>query len=76
MTRNVRRRFWPEVLFTITGFGALTLALGSRNWIEQLVGIDPDRGSGTLEWAIAFCFALLIAILIHPEYRRSATTPD
>lgn len=74
---GVRRRFWFEAFFAGLG-GALTvLTLVDREWIEWLTGMDPDEGSGALEWAIAVgCLAVAVAsaTLAHREWRRTPRT--
>lgn len=37
---------------------------GGVNWIEQLFGIDPDFGSGSLEMLIAGAVVLVVAGLV------------
>ncbi len=61
------RRAWLEL---VTGALAGTLAVVTAawgNWIELAFGVDPDHGSGALEWAIvaaaaAVCLALMLAV--------------
>lgn len=58
---NARIRFWVEVALAVMAAVLAILTLTTREWIELFFGIDPDRGSGALEWAIAS--ALLVGSL-------------
>jgi hypothetical protein len=74
MPLRMRARFWMEVVSSsgAAGVGALTLAW--RDWIEVLLGIDPDHRNGSLEWFIAiglFAAALIVAMLARFEWRQS-----
>jgi hypothetical protein len=40
---------------------AVTLAW--PDWIEEVFGIDPDRGNGSLEWAIVVALGLVAVSL-------------
>ena len=52
MIRDVRKRFWLEVaLGGLAGFLAVVTAVW-REWIEVVFRIDPDAGSGSLEWLV------------------------
>jgi hypothetical protein len=42
-------------------------------WIEELTGLEPDAGSGALEWIIAGVFlvaAVVSALLARRDHRR------
>lgn len=72
---KVRARFWLETAFASL-FGCVALlTIVWRDWAEALTGFDPDRHSGSFEWAIVFA---LIAIcvgassLARSELRRRA----
>lgn len=75
MKRTVRRRFWIEVgLAVVTGV-LLILTLVTREWIEVLFGVEPDGGSGALEWAIVASLAILVVastIAMRHEWTRAA----
>jgi hypothetical protein len=76
MIRNPRIRFWVE-----TGLAAITavmclVALVWPAWIEAVFGVDPDRGSGELEWAIVAGLAVAsvtLGVLARVEWVRRAT---
>jgi hypothetical protein len=38
------------------------ITVTTPQWIEALFGIDPDRGSGALEWLIVALFGLLAVV--------------
>jgi hypothetical protein len=51
------------------------LTLVFPDWIEELTGLEPDAGSGALEWIIAGIFlaaAIVSATLARRDYRRLA----
>jgi len=41
------------------------------DWIEQLFGIDPDMGSGSLEMLIAGAVVLVVVGVVAARARRS-----
>ena len=51
----------------------LILTLITKEWIELLFGVDPDRGSGAAEWLIVSVCAtvgLTCSLLARLEWRR------
>lgn len=61
--RNLRIRFWVEVALAVVAGGLGVLTLVTREWIELLSGVDPDKGSGALEWAIVIALFVASAAL-------------
>lgn len=47
--------------------------MGGSNldWIEQLFGIDPDMGSGSLELLIAGAVAIVVVGLVAARVRKT-----
>jgi hypothetical protein len=75
MAKRLRSRFWvPTVLAsTTTVLAAITLI--SQEWIEFLFGVDPDGGSGTLEWAIVTALgtcSVAFGLLARTEWKHAS----
>jgi hypothetical protein len=72
--RNMRSRFWLEVVLGFaTGLMSL-LTLAWKDWIEIALRIDPDRHSGLAEWAIVGIFLAITVsstALVRHEWRRA-----
>jgi hypothetical protein len=76
MTHSVGRGFWMRLALA-AGSGALfVITLVWHDWIEIVFQVDPDHGSGWLEWLIvvaAFGLALTFSISARQEWRRSTS---
>jgi hypothetical protein len=75
MTRSVRHRFWWEAaLVATTGTLAVLTAIW-HEWIEVL-GLDPDRGDGSAEWAVVTALVVTCAVagaVARAEWRMPRT---
>ena len=73
---TARIRYWIEVGLAVLAAGLAVLTLITREWIELLSGIDPDKGSGALEWAVVIALfvasAALALVARWDRKRRSA----
>jgi hypothetical protein len=66
-------RFWIETALGAATGVLLFVTLFSKTWIEQVFGVDPDKGNGTLEWGtVVALFAVTVAIgfLARREWQR------
>ena len=73
MLRKARVRFWIEVILAIVTAALLLLTLISREWIEEVFGVEPDAGSGGLEWGIVIALAVAtvaFSLLARAEWKR------
>jgi hypothetical protein len=76
---EMRARFWIESLSAVVGAALLVLTLVTREWIEIVFGVDPDRGSGALELGIAvglLALAGVSAALARKEWRLAGAESD
>jgi hypothetical protein len=69
-----RRRFWVEASLAGACVLAFALTLAWREWIEALFRVDPDAGSGALEWGIVSVLglaAVAFSLVARTEWRRN-----
>jgi DMSO/TMAO reductase YedYZ heme-binding membrane subunit len=69
MKPQLRTRFWIEAALAGVSAFLFVLTLFWTEWIEAIFGVDPDGGSGRLEWA--FVAALLVVTLVFTLLARS-----
>jgi hypothetical protein len=73
VTHRRRSRFWVECALAGVSGSLLVLTLLTREWIEVILRVDPDRGSGSLEWAISAALlgtTLAFALVARLEHDR------
>jgi hypothetical protein len=74
MTRKRTTTFWIESWLAAAGGLLAVVTLISREWIEVIFRVDPDHGSGALEWAIVgglVALSLASAALARLEWRHA-----
>lgn len=57
--RSIRRRAWFEWALALAAVVLAAVTLVWHDWIEVVLGIDPDEDSGAVEWAIVVGLALV-----------------
>jgi hypothetical protein len=68
------QRLYASVATAIAATGVFVLTLLVPDWIEVAFGVDPDRHSGSIEWAIALAplaVAVAAGALASLEWLRS-----
>lgn len=66
-------RFWLESALAVVSGALVLLTLTATTWIETLFHLDPDRGSGSLEWLIvgsALVVTVASVTMAGREWRR------
>jgi hypothetical protein len=74
---EVRARFWLEVILAAVTTALFVVTLVSRDWIERIVHVEPDAGSGSLEWLIVAGLLVVSLALIaaaRTEWHRGRTS--
>jgi hypothetical protein len=75
MKQQLKPWFWIEALLALGNAILLVMTLLWPDWIEIVFDIDPDAGSGALEWAIVavtLILTLAFFLLARNEWRRSS----
>ncbi len=73
MTKQLRTRFYVEAVLGTLSLIAFIATLINPTWLEALFGVDPDQGSGALEWGIVAALVVVTAVfyvLAGYEWRR------
>jgi hypothetical protein len=76
--RMLRIRFWFETATALSTCCLALLTLVWPDWIELVFGVDPDHGSGRLEWAAVAALAVAAvaaSVATRVERRRSHAAP-
>lgn len=82
-TESPASRRWPQVFLIDVGLAVACAALAVLtgfvpDWIERLIGMAPDDGSGELEWGIVLAFgvaAVTFGWFARAEWRRWRRVP-
>jgi hypothetical protein len=68
------RRFWLEAAATVASGLLAVVTVIWPDWIERVFGIEPDQGSGALEWlmvAVLFTVSICFGLAARLEWRRT-----
>jgi len=57
-----RPRIWVEVAAAALAGPLAVLTMFWPDWIETVLRVDPDQGSGALEWAVVVGLALVAVV--------------
>ena len=77
MRNALRWRFWLETGMAIVTSILFVITLVQRSWIETIFGVDPDSGSGALEWLIVgalLVVTITLFTLASSEWHRARAT--
>jgi hypothetical protein len=75
MRKGLRLWFYAETILGVLATALFAYTLFTRDWIETLFTIDPDRGQGWVEWMVVgalLALAFLCSYLARREWRRAA----
>lgn len=70
-----RYRFLVQLFVAGVSAVSFVLTLIRRDWIEAVFDVDPDAGSGALEWVVTGGFlvvAMTFGFLARQQWRRLA----
>lgn len=74
MKPQLRPLFWIEAALALVNAALLVVTVVWNDWIEIVFDVDPDAGSGSVEWAVVavtFVLTLAFVALARGEWRRA-----
>jgi hypothetical protein len=74
MLLALRYRFWVDAIVSLLTGTLAIVTLFWRDWIEAVVRIDPDKGSGSSEWLVVLGLLIITVTLAggaRLEWRRA-----
>ena len=74
MRKALRGRFWFETVLAIVTGILFVITLVWHNWIEIIFNVDPDQGSGLLEWLVVgalLVVTIVLFVLARSEWRKA-----
>ncbi len=79
MAPKLEAQFRIEAALAAIGGLLFVLTLVWRDWIEATTGYNPDRHSGSAEWAIVaalLAITITCALLARTHWKRLAAAPQ
>jgi hypothetical protein len=76
MTHQRTTKFWIESWVAAASGLLCVITFIRQDWVELVFDVEPDRGSGALEWSIVgglVALCLVSAVLARLEWRRTLT---
>jgi hypothetical protein len=74
MASKMRSLFWVELCLGLAAGLLAVITAAWPDWIEAVLGLDPDGGDGTVEWlvvAVLAAAALALGYSARREWRRA-----
>jgi hypothetical protein len=74
MKQQLRQQFWLEAVLAAVNAALLVLTLVWKDWIEIVFNVDPDAGSGAVEWSIVgltLVLTIAFVLLARREWQRA-----
>jgi hypothetical protein len=68
--------FWMEVLLAVGNAVLLVMTVVWKDWIEIVFNVDPDAGTGAVEWGVVLvtlALTIVFVTLARGEWRRAST---
>ena len=78
MKQQLRPLLWIEAVLALGNIALLSMTVVWKDWIELVFKVDPDAGSGAVEWSIMVVTLLLTVVflaLARSEWHRAARQP-